>query len=502
MNRLHKGCVSAVSLLLAAVFLYLAIFCICYTSVVDSTDEWYEHMLRQPDVVWTNLLALLCFALLLWLVDRVCGRMPVRTVIGLLLVWTIIAGTLWVLCTQISPRGDAGHVRSSAAQIIRGDFSALTAPDGYLRAYPFQLGYVMLSELTQRAFGIDNMLPMQLYNVLALAGLYGAVLALVWQSGLAERTQQDRLLRRTALLLALCVQPILYCSFQYGNLLSACCGLWAAWCALRWFKGGRARFAVLACVLAALCVLWKPNGWLIVIALTGTLFLCGFARRRWQALALALCLIASPMLLSGAVQKSYALRANTVLDGGVPMIAHVAMGLQEGPRSPGWFNQYNYDLYLANGHDGAAAQANAYIAKRVQTFLQNPAYALSFFHTKLTVQWNETTFESLWVNRVCRYEEGRPAFVDSVLSGGLRAPLEHYMDWYTSLLYLGLAAGLSVLVLRRRKQAFPLGLSVLVIIIFGALMYHMLSEAKSQYLFVYLPMMAPFAAFGLWSWDS
>ncbi|MEG2252603.1 MAG: hypothetical protein RSC98_06135, partial [Clostridia bacterium] len=76
-------------------------------------------------------------------------------------------------------------------------------------------------------------------------------------------------------------------------------------------------------------------------------------RRRWQALALALCLIASPMLLSGAVQKSYALRANTVLDGGVPMIAHVAMGLQEGPRSPGWFNQYNYDLYLANGHDGA-----------------------------------------------------------------------------------------------------------------------------------------------------
>ncbi|MEG2604187.1 MAG: hypothetical protein RSB91_04590, partial [Clostridia bacterium] len=193
---------------------------------------------------------------------------------------------------------------------------------------------------------------------------------------------------------------------------------------------------------------------------------------------------------------------NTVLDGGVPMIAHVAMGLQEGPRSPGWFNQYNYDLYLANGHDGAAAQANAYIAKRVQTFLQNPAYALSFFHTKLTVQWNETTFESLWVNRVCRYEEGRPAFVDSVLSGGLRAPLEHYMDWYTSLLYLGLAAGLSVLVLRRRKQAFPLGLSVLVIIIFGALMYHMLSEAKSQYLFVYLPMMAPFAALGLWSWDS
>ena len=117
-------------------------------------------------------------------------------------------------------------------------------------------------------------------------------------------------------------------------------------------------------------------------------------------------------------------------------------------------------------------------------------------------QWAETTFEALLVNRVMPNESPCPALADSLLSGGGSHALALYMEGYTLTLYLGFAAGTALLaigLLRRKAWAWPhlYAPLALMVAVLGGFLYHMLFEAKSQYLMIYLPMMAPLAASGL-----
>ena len=74
------------------------------------------------------------------------------------------------------------------------------------------------------------------------------------------------------------------------------------------------------------------------------------------------------------------------------------------------------------------------------------------------------------------------------------------MEWYTILLYLCFALGAGGFAFKLLKgpepvsRAYGFGMGFLAVTIIGAFLYHTLFEAKSQYLFVYLPVMIPLAA--------
>jgi hypothetical protein len=175
--------------------------------------------------------------------------------------------------------------------------------------------------------------------------------------------------------------------------------------------------------------------------------------------------------------------------------------MQEGSRAAGWYNQYPWDVIAQNDFDASKTEARIQsdIQARLAIFEQNPAYWASFYHSKLTTQWAETTFESLWVNRVGKFDATRPAWVEPLLTSEV---LTSAMDGYANALYLAFAVGLAALALgmfRRNGLAFPdaYGLTALMAAVFGGLLYHLLFEAKSQYLLPYLLMMIPIASVGL-----
>ena len=75
------------------------------------------------------------------------------------------------------------------------------------------------------------------------------------------------------------------------------------------------------------------------------------------------------------------------------------------------------------------------------------------------------------------------------------------MDGYTILLYMAFAAGLLRFIFgkgaKERAWADGFPFVVLATTVLGGWLYHMIFEAKSQYLVIYLPMMVPFAALAL-----
>ena len=254
----------------------------------------------------------------------------------------------------------------------------------------------------------------------------------------------------------------------------------------------------------------KPNGWIPVIAMlivTGLWFL---SEKKWKLLPLLLLLAAGPLISTQTVKSIYSAASGADLSKGVPMTAYLAMGLQESNRAPGWYNEYVEQVYENANYDPekTSERAKKNIRARLEEFAKDPAYTFQFFYEKMVSQWNETTFEAVWISRTCPYdEENRSYFGDVALNGHLRPVLEKWMDGYTLALYALFSLTMGAFarkLLRRPKEGeeplprpLGLGLSLCAVTVTGAFLYHMIFEAKSQYLFIYLFLMIPAAAWGL-----
>ena len=66
------------------------------------------------------------------------------------------------------------------------------------------------------------------------------------------------------------------------------------------------------------------------------------------------------------------------------MLTWAEMGLQEGSRAPGWFNNYNVHIYLDNREDRelTAAAVERDLGRTIQYFMEHPDYAVDFFQQK------------------------------------------------------------------------------------------------------------------------
>ena len=179
----------------------------------------------------------------------------------------------------------------------------------------------------------------------------------------------------------------------------------------------------------------------------------------------------------------------------MPKSLWVAMGMQEGERAEGWYNEFNFDTYVNSDCDPAASDAMAReaIGESLQQFQKDPAYAARFYLKKTLSQWNEPTYEALWVNQF--HSGDFSTIVQSIYTGKLYQVLSEYMNLFQLLVFAAVFAGL--LIGRKGENRWQLPELFLSMVILGGFFFHTLWEAKSQYIFPYFVCMLPGAAAGL-----
>lgn len=179
---------------------------------------------------------------------------------------------------------------------------------------------------------------------------------------------------------------------------------------------------------------------------------------------------------------------------GVPKAAFVAMGLQEGPYAPGWYNFYNLSVFMESGYDtDAAAQiAREDIGRSLREFGSDPGRAVQFFYKKTASMWNNPTYQSFWVVTTRTNELGTQPLLQSVFEGRIKDALTSYMNLYQSLVFTGAFCGVA---LRLRK--IQRGQLMFATIFIGMFLFHLVWEAKSQYAVTYFVFLIPYAAAGL-----
>ena len=173
------------------------------------------------------------------------------------------------------------------------------------------------------------------------------------------------------------------------------------------------------------------------------------------------------------------------------------MGLQENELEDGWFNGYNYQVFRENDYDSAltAEAAKENIAETLRGFMNNPKWGVKFFLRKFTTQWADPVCVSTHnLDLVSRHVENQSSFCDFLVFGKGGRILAWGMNVFMTVCYLGV---LVFLILAIRKGLLDSPRMMLLILIFGGILFHEFWEGSSRYAMRYYIYWLPYAAYGL-----
>lgn len=420
-------------------------------------------------------------------VRRRAGR---RAFAAALALWTA-AALCFVLAVGLLPRADSALVIEAAKRFAAGDFSPLEGE--YFSRVSYQLGICLpLEGLARLLPGLDLNLLMQALNCVISA----ALMALL--CGLAGGLSGDARTSGAAALLYLAFVPmLLFNMFVYGVLPMLLLCVLAMRCFARCARTGERRFGVLYALLIGAAAALKPNAMIVMLALLicaavhalqrkdGFLLLCA-------ALSVVLC-----FALPAGVIRLYELRAGVTLAPDTGMLLRLAMGMQDSMIAAGWYNGVIEEYWpLSVTPEMEKAAALEMLAARLREFAADPAGAWAFFKEKCLTQWAEPSYDILWYGAVCGKSGRFNGLAHAIFRDGspVRALLAGYMNIFQQAAYVLALIGTCGMIKEKRTEAVQLMLPVTVL---GGFLYHMLFEAKSQYIYPYMLLLLPLAAAGM-----
>lgn len=509
-NKLEYIVVNILSLLVFVAFAYIAIMSFIQTSVIDSANYSSEVILYQTDNVALNLLFTALFAVFAFKMNKHCdffAKLNIKVYEICLFAFVTIVGFIWIFSVTSIPAADSYNLFETATGAAKGVYPSLHNGQAfynsdyyggysYYNFYPFQLGFVFLSEIVYRIFGTSSSMPIQVINVLCVAATY---------LGIARITRI--LFNRLSIeffaivLLAGCFQPILFSTFVYGNIIGMCCAVWASYFLIKYFQTNKYTALIPCGLLLVVSTLAKYNNMIYLAAFAIVLIIHTIIKKKWQSIAFALAICIATVGTSNLVIMSYESRANVELTNGVSQALYLDMGLNESYMAPGWYNAIALNNYKSHGCDAklSSEQAWADIKSRLSTMGNDLDYAVDFFSKKILSQWNEPSYESIWISKVKSHTNELGAIGNAMYGvngqgGSLGQLFELHFNLYMQIVFVLFACGIYFMFLNKKTNIMTI---LLPLVLLGAFGYHLLFEGKSQYIFVYIPLLIPTASYAL-----
>lgn len=404
---------------------------------------------------------------------------------------------IWVLTTVVILFGmytrqevDFMYVCQAAECFADGDYQLLSGD--YFNECSYQLGTVLMLECVAR---LVPQIPLErlMQGVNVLISMAGAWMLIVG----GELAFRDKRVHSAALAMyLLCLPLAIYCIHVYGTLPMVMLCSAAILCFVLYIRRKQLRFGFMYVLLTALAYVIKPNSAIVLMALLICAVLHGMESGDWRLLGFAVMSVVLAVLLARLMILQYEWRGGVRVRENVSMLSRLVMGLQDGKRGAGWYNAYIeqfFDPAVSTENEKAIATADLLV--RLDEMVADPARTAIFFVQKALSQWLEPTYGTLLYGEYCRQAGSFAGLAEAIFSeeSMLRLVLESWMKAWQQTLYVLSAIGAGAL-MRRRSGAAELVLPVAVL---GGGLYHMIFEAKSQYIYVYALYLVPVAAYGL-----
>ena len=388
-------------------------------------------------------------------------------------------------------------------QFVRGDYTELTEPDGYLYAKSHQIGYLAYEQMMYHLFGESNYRAYQIVNLISiLITLY------LLQRFAEELFREKRVRQMTALLSCGMLFLFVYTTNIYNDIPSLPFQTAAMYLLLRYLRTRKRSCAVFSGILLAIGYCIKTNVLISLVAMVMVLLADAVrqakdahrsSRGAITSLFFAVYLMVLCPLSLNAIRLHYAtLTGMETFPKGEPMSTYVAMSLMETDEGQsGWYNGYNSTTFKDNGYDYDKTNAQAYvdIQKRLGELIADPSHGIYFFAKKFLTQWGDASCISMRnLELASRHIEGHSSLVNSIIYGRGMRIFYWIMNVFQTIVLLGCCI---YCIDTFRQGRVPSAQSFLLLFIFGGMIFHEFWEASSRYTMRYYIFFVPFAAYGI-----
>ena len=404
-----------------------------------------------------------------------------RTLYFMLAGILLLISILWVTVTGFESWADSRYVQDSVRAFVAGIYDPFR-PDGYIGYYHNQIGLVLLEAPVFMIFGENAPMVFQLFNACCIPLILTAL----------TRFDSSRLHKLIILSVGIVWFPIFFtASHIYGNIPGLMLAAWSYVFLADFVEKPSFVKGLSAAVLIGMSCIVKQNYLIFLISFVLVSGLETMRKKKLYPVLIGIVAIIFSILFSkGAVSVLESITGFEIT-GGESKWSYIAMGMQEGSRASGWWNGYNEDTYIAACFDTEAQAeiSRAEIKNRMHSMIEHPAYALNFYTMKLASQWNEPSFQSIWLLR--SHSEDMPAFIERLTSIGGSDRLIPYLKVFEVLIYL------SALLFVCFEEKNDAGTELLLITFLGGVLFHIIWEAKSQYALAYFILLIPVAVRGM-----
>ncbi len=409
--------------------------------------------------------------------------------VAIVMIWVGVRSVMWILGADRVPVGDQAFLYGSASYFQNKDF-VFFGEGAYFAMFPYQLGLVAQYELIMLFAGAFNHVAIQLVSAVLAVGI-------VYLGYLIVDRLTDSLMAILFYCVAMmcCVPLVFYTSWVYGDIPSIFFSMLAYVFLLKLEETEKKRWLALFGAAISMAVLVRQTSWIFVVAvvIAGLVYML---RKKSKMLLLALALaVVAPKLAFSCIYGIYELRTGYEISDGIPYVATIAMGLQEGRLGYGWYNDYNRQVYGLAEFDLelTAELAKAEIRDKLTFMRENPSYGVHFFREKILSQWNQPLFQSIHFNTIFN-EENLPS-VDSyayAVETWKFMKLFSLSDRLHFIVYVGMLCYFLFCVKRDSNMLHQIP----AVSIIGGFLFSIMWEAKARYILPYYIMMFPLAAAG------
>ncbi len=403
-----------------------------------------------------------------------------------------IISLFFVLLFRCVATCDSEALSQIAIAFSQNNYEAFTK-GAYLYNYSFQLGMAALLEVIYRLFGIEKFIVFQLLNVISIMVIIG----LLYQ--ITDLLFEDKRVTQTEGLLSFGMLPLfLFATFVYGDIIGWAFGVGAVYHVILYLQKERWQSLLKALLLLIIGTVIKTNINILMVAAMIVIVLHALQKKKYKMLIWAAAFLLFSQAGVWMLNAVYVQRADlTAYPAGIPKIAWIAMSMQEadeGGYACGWYNAYNWNIYVENNYDRALTTAACVenLKASLQRFLHEQKYALEFFYKKYTSQWNAPTFQAMITNEwAVRGVDDLSELARFFIYGGGREILYGMMNVYHFIIFL-----LCSIFFAAGRKTWSLPKAYFLLNIFGGFLFHMLWEAQSRYILGYFVLLLPLAAYG------
>lgn len=451
-------------------------------------SSYYERPLEYTSNIFLVLISIVFLALLIFLERKNKIKMSNLTLLKILLIYSFLVSLIWLFIARSYPVADQNYISVVASQMMSKYYGGFRSFQ-YIYKYPHQIGITLFVYIIYSIFGVNNYLAFGVINAIAIS----MVLYILYK--VTCLIFNDEKIEKYILIFSFFMFPLfLYTPFVYGNIISLLFSLIAIYFVLLYLKKDQLKYQLLSTMSIVIAIILKSNSLIFLLGIAILLFLHGIKKKSIATFGLIILLFIGNFLGSFLITKHFQNLTGEKLDNGIPKIAYVAMGLQEGTRAPGWYNWYVENVYAGNDFDSKEARVHAinYIKERAKYLSNHPGYTVRFFSQKLISIWADPTFQGLWINNNTELTDRHYNIINyNIFYGPINFIIVIFLYAY-ELLLVSLATFYLVI---KRKNLDYIKASLGVIIV-GGFLFHIIWEGKGQYTLSYYILFLPYGGAG------